>query len=183
MSMSIPSTARTPLNSRTSPRTWIPAAARAMIRTYRLAAILEVSMNTTVTTTRIDAWVTFLRAHAAITRQLNAELLAEHGLTLNDYEVLLHLSRAEGGMMRRVDLAESVLLTASGITRLLDGLERAGLVEKAACSKDARVSYAKLTPAGHAKLAAAAETHLAGIEELFTGRFSDEELETLGDLL
>src|SRR5215218_151912 len=120
----------------------------------------------------LEAWVSFLRAHAAITRALNADLLNEHGLTLNDYEVLLHLSRADGGMMRRVDLAESVLLTASGITRLLDGLERAGLVEKASCAKDGRVSYAKLTDAGRGKLYEAGSTHLAGVEELFTSRYA-----------
>ena len=82
--------------------------------------------------------------------------------------------------MRRIDLAESVLLTASGITRLLDGLERAGFVEKGACASDARVSYARLTARGRGKLREAAVTHLAGVEELFTGRYSDEELETLG---
>jgi DNA-binding MarR family transcriptional regulator len=132
---------------------------------------------------RLEAWVSFLRAHAAITRALNADLLNEHDLTLNDYEVLFHLSRAEDGMMRRVDLAQSVLLTASGITRLLDGLERAGLVEKAACASDARVSYAKLTGAGRKRLAAAGATHLAGIESLFAGRYSDAEREALAELL
>jgi DNA-binding MarR family transcriptional regulator len=140
-------------------------------------------MSAVQTRTRLESWVSFLRAHAAITRQLNADLLADHGLTLSDYEVLLRLSNAEGGMMRRVDLAESVLLTASGITRLLDGLERAGFVEKAACQSDARVSYAKLTAAGQRKLAEASTTHLAGIEELFTGRFSEDELERLAELL
>ncbi|MEI8106150.1 MAG: MarR family winged helix-turn-helix transcriptional regulator, partial [Actinomycetes bacterium] len=132
---------------------------------------------------RLDSWVSFLRTHSAITRQLNADLLAGHGLTLHDYEVLLRLSNAEGGVMRRVDLAESVVLTASGITRLLDGLERSGFVEKATCSADARVSYAKLTEAGQTKLAQAATTHLAGVEDLFTGRYSEEELETLAELL
>ena len=79
---------------------------------------------------QLDAWVSFLRSHAAITRELSAQLQREHGLTLNDYEVLLHLSHAEGGMLRRVDLAERVLLTASGITRLLEGLERSGFVAR-----------------------------------------------------
>src|SRR5437667_10044186 len=109
-------------------------------------------MSSIQTPARLESWVSFLRAHAAITRQLNADLLNAHGLTLSDYEVLLRLSHAEDQMMRRVDLAESVLLTASGITRLLDGLERAGYVEKASCSSDARVSYAKLTGAGSLKL-------------------------------
>src|SRR5262249_2215363 len=125
----------------------------------------------------------FLRAHSAITRQLNADLLNDHGLTLNDYEVLLLLSRAEGRRMRRVDLAESVVLTASGITRLLDGLERAGFVEKDSCATDGPVSYAKLTGAGHTKLKEAAATHLRGVEELFMGRFSDDELANLASLL
>jgi DNA-binding MarR family transcriptional regulator len=131
----------------------------------------------------LDAWVAFLRSHAAITRELSAQLQREHGLTLNDYEVLLHLSHAEGGMLRRVDLAERVLLTASGITRLLEGLERAGFVSKETCESDARVSYAKLTDAGRAKLGAAAETHLRGIDELFLGRYSGSELASLADLL
>jgi len=131
---------------------------------------------------QLEAWVSFLRAHAAITRQLNADLLAAHGLTLNDYEVLLHLSQAEHRMMRRVDLAESVLLTASGITRLLDGLEHCGFVEKASCSSDARVSYAKLTDAGHEKLSEASSTHLAGVDELFLGRFSGAERAWLAEL-
>ena len=134
-------------------------------------------------TDRLEAWVAFLRSHAAITRQLNADLLNAHGLTLSDYEVLLRLRRAEHQMMRRVDLAESVVLTASGITRLLDGLQRAGYVEKASCESDARVSYAKLTDEGQRKLAEAARTHLTGVEELFTGRFTPDELSTLAGLL
>src|SRR6478735_5946792 len=131
----------------------------------------------------LTSWIAYLRSHAAIKRQLNADLLEGHNLTLSDYEVLLRLSQAEGHEMRRIDLAESVLLTASGITRLLDGLERAGCVEKGACASDARVSYARLTPLGHEKLREAAVTHLAGVDELFTGRYSEEELATLGELL
>jgi DNA-binding MarR family transcriptional regulator len=141
-------------------------------------------MSATVDTPRVlDSWVSFLRSHAAITRQLNAELLHAHGLTLNDYEVMLHLAKAPGAKMRRVDLAETVLLTASGITRLLSGLERSGLVAKAVCQSDARVSYAELTPEGHNRLREAATTHLAGIAELFTSRFAADELSQLGELL
>src|SRR6476620_6616566 len=92
---------------------------------------------------RIESWVSFLRAHSAITRQLNADLLNVHGLTLNDYEVMVLLSRADGHRMRRVDLAQTVVLTASGSTRLLDGLERAGYVAKDSCATDARVTCAK----------------------------------------
>ena len=106
-------------------------------------------MNTALITSHggSTTWVGFLRSHSAITRQLNVDLLNGHGLTLNDYEVLLHLAGAEDGMMRRVDLAASVLLTASGITRLLDGLERAGYVEKAAV----RLGRARLVREAHAR--------------------------------
>lgn len=136
-----------------------------------------------VTGSRLEGWVSFLRAHAAITRELSAQLQREHDLTLNDYEVLLHLSHAEGGRLRRVDLAQEVLLTASGITRLLEGLERCGCVIKETCASDARVSYAKLTDAGRAKLAEASVTHLRGIDDLFVSRYSEAELATLGELL
>ncbi len=132
---------------------------------------------------QLDGWVSFLRAHAAITRELSAQLQREHDLTLNDYEVLLHLSHAEGGRMRRVDLAQQVLLTASGITRLLEGLERAGFVAKETCASDARVSYAKLTDGGLNKLRSAAKTHLRGIDELFLSHYSGSELTTLAELL
>jgi DNA-binding MarR family transcriptional regulator len=135
------------------------------------------------TTPEIQAWVALLRAHATSVRRFNAELVAEHGLTLNDYEVLLHLSHAEGGRLRRVDLAERVLLTPSGITRLLEGLERSGYVERASCESDARVTYAQLTEDGEAKLREAAETHVAGIRGFFRDRYSKDELRALGALL
>ena len=139
--------------------------------------------ETTTQPLQLEAWVSFLRSHAAITRELSAQLQREHGLTLNDYEVLLHLKHSDEGRMRRVDLAERVLLTASGITRLLEGLERAGCVCKETCPGDARVSYAKLTEGGESKLEEAAVTHIRGIEELFVGRYSGSELTTLAELL
>jgi DNA-binding MarR family transcriptional regulator len=85
--------------------------------------------------------------------------------------------------MRRVDLADSVMLTPSGITRLLEGLERSGYVERASCESDARVTYAQLTEGGEAKLREAAETHVVGIREFFRSRFSTDELGALGGLL
>jgi DNA-binding MarR family transcriptional regulator len=129
------------------------------------------------------AWVRFLRAHAALTRELSARLEALHELTLSDFDVLIQLYYAEGRRMRRIDLARSVLLTASGITRLLDGLESCGLVAKERCDSDARVTYAVLTKAGVKKLEAARESHLADIEELFGSRFSPQEREQLAELL
>jgi len=131
----------------------------------------------------IQVWVALLRAHASSTRRFNAQLVAEHGLTLNDYEVLLHLSHADGKRLRRVDLAERILLTPSGITRLLEGLERGGYVERASCASDARVTYAQLTDDGEAKLREAADAHVAGIREYFRDRFSRDELLALSGLL
>ncbi len=115
-------------------------------------------------------------------RRFNGDLSTAHGLTINDYEVLLHLAQAPDRMMRRVDLAKSVLLTPSGITRLLEGLERCGYVERASCSSDARVTYALLTDEGYQKLREASATHVEGIRSHFAG-LSAEELETLAAML
>lgn len=129
----------------------------------------------------VTAFARLLRGHASLRRQLNATL-AEHGLTVTDYEVLIALARRSEGA-RRVDLAEEVQLTASGITRLLDGLERCGLVERAECKEDRRVTYAVLTDAGRERVEAAASSHREHIRALFSERYSDEEIETLAELL
>jgi len=142
-----------------------------------------VSTQVSLEGVEVQAFIHFVRAHASVVRGLDRELVADHGLTINDYEVLLRLARAPDRMLRRVDLAQQVLLTPSGITRLLDGLQRCGFVEKAACATDARVVYAKLTDAGHEKLSSATTDHVAAIRELFGARFSDEELRTLCDYL
>ncbi len=128
-------------------------------------------------------WGALLRGHAAVRRTLAAQLQAAHGLTLNDYEALLLLSRADDNCMRRVDLADGLQLTASGVTRLLDGLEGHGLVDKAVCETDARVNYAVLTKAGRAKLEKASRSHIAAVQALFEARYTSEELETLAELL
>jgi DNA-binding MarR family transcriptional regulator len=129
------------------------------------------------------AFGSLLRAHMSATKQLNAQLVADHGLTLSDYGVLLQLAWAPDRRLRRVDLADRILLTASGVTRLLDGLESQGFVERAACDSDRRVVYAVLTESGLAKLREAAATHLPQIDELFGARLADGELDTLVDLL
>lgn len=131
----------------------------------------------------LRSWVRLLRAYASATRLLSADLVSEHGLTINDYEALLRLVRAEGGRLRRVDLSQELVLTASGVTRLLDGLERAGYVEKGLCPGDARVTYAVITESGREKFEAASCSHVKAINELFEGRLSLAELETLADLL
>ena len=129
------------------------------------------------------AWTGFLRAHAALTRELSARLEAEHGLTLSDFDVLAQLHAAPGRALRRIDLARQVLLTASGITRLLDGLERAGWVEKGRCTSDARVTYAVLTEAGARKFETARATHSADVEALFGDRLTEAERTELAQLL
>ena len=143
----------------------------------------QVLSTQVLTEPRLETWIRFLRAHAAVTRQLSARLEAEHGLTLNDFDVLVQLYHAPEQALRRVDLARAVLLTASGITRLLEGLERSGWVEKKACSSDARVSYAALTEAGVAKIEQARASHVADVEELFNATFSEAEQATLAKLL
>ena len=140
-------------------------------------------MDTTIS--RLDsrelrAWRGLLRVHAALSKALDAQLEAEHGLPLTSYEVLMYLSDAEGGRMRMNDLASSVLLSRSGLTRLVDRLERDGYLERCSCAHDARGAFAVLTAAGREKLEAARETHLAGVRQLFLSRFSDDELDALG---
>ena len=107
-----------------------------------------------------------VRASSAVTRDLSAQLQADHGLTLNTYEALLMLARAPDRRMRRVDLANSLLLTAGGVTRLLDGLEREGFVGREGCDSDRRVTYAVLTKAGRDKLREVDKTHVRQIREL-----------------
>jgi DNA-binding MarR family transcriptional regulator len=130
-----------------------------------------------------DAFVALVRAHADGHERLNAQLATDHGLTISDFEVLLRLARAPDHRLRRVDLAQQVVLTPSGITRLLDGLERQGWVERASCSEDRRVVYAVITVAGVAKLREARSTHVPQSEEHFApSREPREPRQLLGRL-
>lgn len=129
------------------------------------------------------AWVEFLRAHAAITRELDAAMRAGHDLSLNQYEVLLQLWLAEDRRLRRVDLADRLLITQGGVTRLLAGLERDGLVERAASERDRRVIFACLSEAGAARIEAARRDHLAEVRRVFSARFSASEARALAGLL
>jgi DNA-binding MarR family transcriptional regulator len=131
----------------------------------------------------VDALGQLLGAYAKLTRELSATLVANHGLTLNDYGCLLLLSRAEEDGMRRIDLANALQLSPSGITRLLDRLEDQGLVGKGACKEDARVSYAILTDEGLAKLREAAPVHVEDIERRLGAVLDQDEMETLTKLL
>jgi DNA-binding MarR family transcriptional regulator len=131
----------------------------------------------------VEAFAGLLRAHASLTRELSAQLEAGHGLTISDYEVLLRLATAPERRLKRVELASSVVLTPSGITRLLDGLERAGLVERGACAGDRRVIYAVLTEEGERRFRAAAKDHLAAIEVAFGARLQPHEVDELAALM
>jgi len=129
------------------------------------------------------AWVRFLRAHAAITSQMDASLREAHGLSLREYEVLLALADDPDRRLRRVDLAAKVLLTQSGVTRLLDPLEKRGLVKSVRSTDDRRVTYATLTTAGDRLFTKAARTHGHDIETLFTTHYTRADLARLDALL
>jgi len=132
-----------------------------------------------LTGTELGAWRGLLRVHAALVRELDAELDAAHGLPLSSYDVLIYLQTAPGKRLRMAELADSVLLSRSGVTRLVDRLEREGLIVRDTCTSDGRGLYAVLTDAGEAMLARARPTHLAGVRERFLKHFSEEELERL----
>jgi DNA-binding MarR family transcriptional regulator len=131
----------------------------------------------------LEAWRSYLQSQRSILRELDADLIAGHGLTARDYEVLLYLAQAPDYKLPMSALAESTMLTRSGVTRLIDGLVTAELIERASCASDARVSYARLTDAGLVKLRDAGMTHIAGIRRLFLAHFSTGEIEQLAHLL
>ena len=131
----------------------------------------------------ITAFARLMRAQALLRRELQSEVLAPHGLTINDFECLVHLSREDGFRLRRVDLAERLTLSPSGVTRLLDGLEEAGLVEKAQCSSDARVTYAVLTDTGVGVLEELRAHHVEQIRSIFRESLDEGEVERLAELL
>src|SRR5436305_14188924 len=131
----------------------------------------------------LDAWRSYLQSHASILRVLDAELVAEHGMTARDYEVLLYLAQAADRKLPMSALSERTMLTRSGITRLVDGLVAGGLIERVSCESDARISYAQLTDAGYDKLRSAGDTHIASIRRMFLEQFSDDEVEMLATVL
>jgi len=138
---------------------------------------------TTKTLPSTDAFARLITAYTTLTRELSASLVAQHGLTINDYGCLLLLSRAGDEGMRRIDLANELRLSPSGITRLLDRLEDQGLVGKGACKEDARVSYAILTDSGLSKLRDAAPGHIEDIDRHLSDVLDEDEMRTLAELL
>jgi DNA-binding MarR family transcriptional regulator len=129
-----------------------------------------------------SAWRGLLRAHACLAKRLDAELERAHHLPMSSYEVLHQLDHSPGGRMRMCDLAEQAQLSRSGLTRLVDRLEREALLERCSCEHDARGSYACLTEAGRERLQEARGTHLAVVREHFFSRFTESELAALADM-
>lgn len=131
---------------------------------------------------QFEAWKAFLRAQAGLIRTLDRELVAEQGLPITFFDVLAQLSAA-GGRLRMSELADAVLLSRSGVTRLVDRMVRAGLVRREQCPEDRRALYATLTPEGEEALAQALPVHVAGIAQHFGRHLSDEEAKTLAAAL
>jgi DNA-binding MarR family transcriptional regulator len=130
----------------------------------------------------LAVWHGFLRVHASLTRALDAELVGAHALPLSSYEVLLRLAGAPVGRMRMAELADSALLSRSGLSRLVDRLEKDGLLRRVKCDEDARGWYAEITPAGRRQFDEARQTHLDGVRRLFLNRLSGDDLRWLGAL-
>jgi DNA-binding MarR family transcriptional regulator len=130
----------------------------------------------------LAAWRGMLRAHSELVKSLDAELAREHDMPLSSYEVLLFLNDSEEGRMRMSELADSVLLSRSGLTRLVDRLEQQGLLRRERCESDARGWFAEITPEGRRVFGEARRTHLDGVRREFLSHFSRDELRTLGGL-
>jgi len=129
------------------------------------------------------AWRSLLSAHARLLARLDDDLQASSGMSVADYAVLVHLSEAEGGHMRMSELAAALLLSPSGLTRRLDGLVAAGLVERVKCPTDRRGAYAVLTGAGHKRLHQVAPDHVEQVRRHFVDRLDRTQLEALADAL
>src|SRR5256885_5073223 len=144
-----------------------------------MAETMESTRGLGATDPCLDVWRSFLQAHARLFRRLDDELRQEHGLSLPEYEALMHIGRAPARRLRMSQLAQQVLLSKSGVTRLVDRLVADGLIERSTCSTDARGAEAVLTPAGLERLRAAAGTHLRGIDRYFVSALTSDELDTI----
>ncbi|MHB1526294.1 MAG: MarR family winged helix-turn-helix transcriptional regulator [Candidatus Dormibacteria bacterium] len=127
----------------------------------------------------LAAWQAFLQAHTVVTRVLERELVAAQGLPLAEYDVLFQLSTAPQGRLRMAQLADRVLLSRSGLTRLVERLEGAGLVRREICPSDARGAYAVLTSAGEERLRAAMTGHLRSVQQHFGDALDCQQMESL----
>lgn len=135
--------------------------------------------DTRLTAQELAAWRGMLRVQAALLREMDAELTTAHGLPLRSYEVLLHLEDAADHRQRMTELCHDVVLSASGVSRLVDRLEKEGYVRRERCTYDGRGFFAVLTPSGERKLQEARATHLAGVRRLFLERLQGGDLARL----
>jgi DNA-binding MarR family transcriptional regulator len=131
----------------------------------------------------LAAFARLMRAHTVLRRELEAEVLSPRGLTINDFEALLHLYKADELRLRRVDLVERLMLTPSGVTRLLEGLQEAGLVENVQCDDDARVTWARLTADGIETVQCVGASHTKRLQSLFRESMTEDEVAQLSELL
>jgi DNA-binding MarR family transcriptional regulator len=133
-----------------------------------------------LTDRELAAWKGMLAAHSRLVHELDAELERDHGIPLSSYEVLMNLADADGNRLRMGELADRLLLSRSGISRLADRLEKQGLIERARCDDDGRGYFAKLTEPGRRLVAEARPEHLAGVRRHFLDRLSPDEVDALG---
>jgi DNA-binding MarR family transcriptional regulator len=131
----------------------------------------------------LGAFARLARAHSVLRRELEAEVLTPRGLSFNDFEALFHLYKAEEHRLRRVDLAGLLMLTPSGVTRLLDGLQEAGFVDSVQCPSDARVTWAVLTVEGVRTIESVGADHTEVLRGFFNGALAEDEVEQLSELL
>lgn len=136
-----------------------------------------------LTTAQMAAWRGFLTAHARITEELERDLREREGLPLTWYDVLVHLSEADDHQLRMQELADRVLLSKSGLTRLIDRMEKQGYVTRSPCPDDRRGTFATMTADGYAVLERTAPTHLAGVREHFADVLAPAEAEVVARAL
>lgn len=153
--------------------------------TLQLGPVSEVAtdsadMGAGLSDLEMGAWAGFLRTYATLVRDLDDELTREHGLPLSHYDVLVQLADAQDGQMRMSQLADAVLLSRSGLSRLVARLVDQGLVSRNECPSDGRGALAALTAAGRDRLEEARETHRSGVRRRFLGRLSESQQRQLG---
>lgn len=146
--------------------------------------IYAVAVNSPVASAALSAsetqaWVGLLHAHATLVKQLDTELTTAHGISLSGFEVLWRVAESDHGRLRMTDLAGLVMLSPSGLSRLVDRLEAEGMIERVACPEDGRAINATITDAGRRKLAESQGTHFEGVRRRFLAHFDEAEIDQL----
>ena len=128
------------------------------------------------------AWLGFLRAHAAIVKALDADLIANFGMPLSAFQVLFGVAESDDGFLRMSEVAEQARLSPSRASRIVSELELRGLLERRACERDTRVVYAAITGEGRALASKLEALHLEGIERRFFSALSAEQVAELAEV-